>query len=430
MPSLAQPNPALNKNLEIILDYHHTGTLAAGATDQSLPVSTPATPGGTNGSLGPNEFVELLARETWSPFSTAGVMEDLRNLYLILDSGDNSQKWMNASGRADLNTAPPAFQNIEGHKLTFYGGGILEAAFILQNPLPGEDSADTMGRALAALAVPRASSSVVQVAQAGDTDVTGDFHVRWWGHRWTAAEIRARFSGIVFGGRVRVKDPWANNGAGLFIEFNVPEVAVTPETFTALMGGNSQNGTQVWPFERYSIATQASDGSKGEYDFTWNGSQQSQVKGEYQNLDFNYAVGTAAQGTKNNILIVTGWGVRPLIRSADDNATDLTSAGNVPATQEQYLKLIGNTPHEEQPNNGLPATNTDNPQIFGWTYPVIGSSSKIQYRALQSHYRTPIARRRGVVAFQDSGTIVPANTVGAAVKGLLITNYTALSVGE
>jgi hypothetical protein len=442
MPSLYLPDPALAKELEIILDHHGSGTLAPQAQETSLPVSTPATPGGTNGSLGPNEYVELLAEEYWPPFEPDGTQDDLRGRDLILDAAAPSTSWWYQSGRADLNTSPPRDQRFDAPgSLTFVGGGLLEALAILAaGPLPGEDQADVMGRAVVAAAVPRAANSVIVRNLNAVNTVNGSRHTRWWGHRYTADEIRSRFAGMVLGGTVRIRDAWANNGKGIEVTLQLPEVPVTPENWSKIVGGAGQDRTSVYPFRRWAINAQATAGNQAEYDFTFTGAAGSNVgtfgsttaqTDQYQNLDFNYAPGASGtQLTQPNILILLGWGVRALVTSADANQTDLTATPNVPPLGSQYVRLVQDTPHEAHPNNGLPASNADNPQHFGWTYPVSGGKTPTLYRPLrrQSGYRIPIVRRRGVVAMQDSGAAVQANTVGAAVEGVLIQNYTALSV--
>lgn|GEM_PF-4909916 len=432
---LAHPEARLIKELEIIVDYHATGELGAGQQEQSQPVSQPSTPGGTNGSLGPGEHVELLAEEYWPPFSEYGEEEDLRARWLILDSRTSTESWFRESGRADLNATPPAEQNARGHQLVPIGGGLLAAAQIIaQGPRPGENDADVMGRALAALAVPRADSSVVVVHQAGATPVTGARHTRYWGHRWTDEEITALANqfpgGLRFGGRVRVKRPWANNGKGLVIEFEVPEVPLSPKTFTKLAGGPSEDTPLVLPFRRFAINAQPTPGNQREFAFSWNGSSSSNVGSAYEDLNFNYAVGTAQQGVQNNILIVSSFGVRPLVVSADTTLTDLTLSANYPPTAAQYFRIIGDQPSPYHPNNGLPCTVADNPALVGWVYPTAGGRTPRQYLPLSSPTGAGlvVGRAQGYLAVRDNGTSVPAWQIGALVWGLEFRNYSALAV--
>ena len=426
------------KALEIILDYHHTGSMAAGATDQSLPTSTPTTPGGTNGSIGPGQYVEMLGEEFWPPFNSQGQVEDLRARYLTLDSTMSTQSWLYLSGRADLNTSPPINQNAEGEYLTILGGGILSAVQVLAaGPRPGEDRADVMGRAFWELAVPRAAASVVHNAQAGASTVTGDWHSRWWGRRWTAAEIVALArmvpGGAVFGGKVRVRRPWFNNGQGLTVEFEVPQVALTPENWTQLAGGPAQSGPYVFPFRRWAINAQATDGQGGEYPFSYSGASGSNVgvlsgtsiQDSNQNLDFNYAVGTASQGVLNNVLLLDGWGVQPLLTSADSAFTDLTVTANQPPTASQYLKILGDAPSQIHPNNGLPCKVGDNPQQFGLQYPSYSAAAPLRYKNLRrgGMERQIIVRARAYLAMRDALASVPAYRAGAAAEGLLFQGY-------
>jgi hypothetical protein len=443
--SMAQPESPLLKDLEILLDAHFTGTLAANGRETSLPTSAAVTPGATNGSLGPGEYGEVLAEEYWAPFAPDGTPEDLRRRYLILDGKGDSRAWWYESGRADLNVAPPAHQRFDKPgSLVLIGGGILEAAAIVAaGPLDGEDEADMMGRAILALAVPRYQTSCIVVNEADVNPVADPRHTRLWGFRWTADTIRAiarRFADSqgrppVFGGRVRVKDPWFQNGKGLVVEFDLPLVPLAPEYFTKLAGGMDQDQPSVWPFRRWAINAQATNGQQSEYDFSYTGAAGSNVSqtDQFQNLDFNYAPGgSGTQATVPNVLVATGWGVRALVRSADANQTDLTASGSEPPLGSQYFRVITDTPREAHPNNGLPASNNDNPLHFGWTYPNAGpGQSPVLYRPLrrQLNYRRVIANLRGVVAMQDNGSVVPANTVGAMVEGLLIQNAKPRVIG-
>jgi len=440
------PDPAFAKELEIVVDYQGTGTLAGsgstatfGAQETSLPVSAPATPGGTNGSIASGEHLELIAEEYWAPFTpgqaiSATAMEDLRARDLLIDNNPTTKYWYE-SGRADMNISPPAEQNHDrAGRLTVIGGGLLEAAAILaQGRLPGEDDADVMGRALLAAAVHRASQFVILRETAGATNVTGPRQTRWWGHRYTDDEINARFAGMVLGGRVRVKDPWANNGKGLAVEFDVPEVPVTPANWQKLVGGTAQGETGIYPFARWAINSNPTTGQKDEYDFTYQAAVSSNVPSydSYENLDFNFAATAGGtQQTVPNVLVILGWGVRALVRSADTNGTDLTASGNIPNLGSQYVRIVGNQPHEVHPNNGLPATATDNPNLFGWTYP-LQPATPVAYRApIRQQPRIMIGRRRGIVAMQDagSGVAVPAFTAGAFVRGVIFENVSFVSV--
>jgi hypothetical protein len=429
--SLARPDPKLAKELEIILDDFVTGGLAANAQHTSLPVSTPTTPGNTNGSLGPGQYVELLAEEYWPPFDQGGFMEDLRIRYLILDSAADTRSWFYESGRADLNTTPAATQNAEGHRLTYLGGGVLEAvAILVAGPQPGEDDIDVMTRAIAALAVPRANASVVQVCQAGPTAVTGNFQSRYWGHRFTEPEIDALAAmmpnGGYFGGTIRLKRPWFRNGAGLSVLVQIPLVKLSAETWTKLPGGMAQDTPGVFPFRRWAINAQPTSGAAKEYAFSWTGAAGSNVSStdQYQNLNFNFAQGTAQQGALNNMLVVEGFQVRPLVQSADTNKTDLTITANIPPTASQYIRCVGDQPSEIHPNNGLPCTITDNPQLAGWTYPTYGAGTQL-YRNLRRPAGTGFVAMlaQAYVAFRDAGAVVAANTAGAQVEGLLVQGF-------
>lgn len=429
----------LGKEIEILLDYHYDpavkGVLAANGQDVSLPTSTPTTPGSTNGSLGPDEFVEVLARESDAPFDpSTGVMNYLQQDYLILDNKADSRDWLYMSGRADMNVTPFMHENYEGHKMTFFGGGVLEAVRILdEGPQPGEDRLDLMGRAVLAAAVPRAGTSVIQVVRAGPVSVTGGFHRRYWGHRFTKEEINTRFKGRVLGGKIRIRRPWAKNGVGMWVELEIPEVPIDSEHWTRIFGGTAQDKPGVWPFLRWAIQAQPTSGRASDYPFSQNQSGVSNVDptDPYQNLDFNFASGTSAQGVVNDILLVDGFDVRPLLVSADVAQTDLTITGNFPGTGTGYIRIVKDTPGEYHPNNGLPVTVQDNPNLAGLVYPTFAAATPHRYRNLHrpAARGLAIARARGYVAFQDDQVVVPAHQVGAMISGHLIENYTATKVG-
>lgn len=429
------------KALEIILDHHHSGTMASGAQVQTLPTSTPTTPGGTNGSIGPGQYVEFLGEEFWAPFNAEGQAEDLRARWYIPDSRGDTRSYLYLSGRADLNSSPPIDQNEQGRYLTVFGGGILAAVKILATgPLPGEDRADMMGRALWELAVPRVTSTLVHVAQAGASSVTGDWHVRCWGRRWSAGEIAAVASqvpgGAVFGGKVRVRRPFANNGAGITVEFMLPEVPLTAANWTALAGSYAQSAPFVYPRRVWAINAQATGGTGQEYPFSYSGATGSNVgvlsgtaiQDQYQNMDFNYAVGQAAQGVTNDIFLMDGWGVRALLTSADSTFKDLTITANEPPLASQYLRIIGDQPSAIHPNNGLPATVHDNPQLAGLVFPNYSGRSPLLYRNLRrgAAERQIIVQARGYIAMRDNNAVVSAYQAGAQAEGLLVQGYTAL----
>lgn len=428
MASFADLAKRLGKNLEIVLD-HQIPALAASGKDQTLPTSTAVVPGGTNGSIGPNEFIEVLAEEYQPPFSTTdGHMENLLERYLLIDEQDSRTFWYE-SGRADLNLTPAQGQNFLGRKFAYFGGGILGALAVMsEGPRPGEDQADVMLRALKELAVPRASDSIIHVAVAGKTATTGTAHVRYWGIRWTASELKAAFSGVHFGGRVRVRRTWADNGNGINVEFDVPLVGVSPADFTKLPGGTKQDTPLVLPFRRWAINAQATDGNGSEFVFSQNGTSTSNVNPNdpYQNLDF--ALAQTGQGNqKQDLYDFEDWGVRALVRSNDASDTDLVQTSNQPNMRDQYFRLIGDQPNSRHPNNGLPDTLTDNPNLGGWAYPnLVGESSKLYIPAhARSGERIVAFQQRAYVAMQDAGNSTPidANTVGAWVVGLLIRGY-------
>lgn len=414
---------AYGKTEEILLDYASSATLKAGNYVQTAPVQVSNNPGGTNGSLNNNEVAEFLAEDSEPPFTApTGDEQALDDVKLVLDGGDPSSQWWRTSLRASLCTTPPAQRTVDsvtgqggpGTRVYFSPtgyGGILEAFKVLLNPLPGEEPPDTMGRALIAAAVPRYAKRAVIMYTAGvNQDVTSQWLDRWVGHRYLNAEIDDLYSGFSLGGHVRFTNPFAPAGSRT-IEFDVPVVQVRAANWGKLPGGPS---SAVLPFRRYAIATQPTQGGQTAYDLTWTGASTTQVADQHQSMDFDYTQVT------DEVIVVTGFQIRLLQMSSGASVatpTDLSlTAQNL---RTQFVRISGWQPSPYLPKNGLPASDIDNPQLAGWTYPTRGQKQPPNFavlRPLQGAY-TYIAGNRWTAGFSDNGTAQAAYTVGANMAG-------------
>lgn len=419
---------AYGKVEEILVDFASSGALAASTPVLTSPVQQSSNPGGTNGTLNTNELGELLSDELTPPFDGNGNEQLLDDVRLILDGTDASTSWWKTSGRASLLSTPPGAQTVDslpgqggpGTRVYFSPtgyGGIGEAVKILANPLPGEEPPDTMGRALVAAAVPRYQKRAIIQYVAGAAAVTSQWLDRWWGHRYQQAEVDDLYGGVTLGGHVRFTDPFGPKGHRT-IEFDVPTVKVGSANWGNLPGAPS---APVKPFRRWAIASTASAGNMAEFDFTYSGASTSQVAEEHQSLDFDLSNDTST------VYVFYQFMVRALQMSEAAAPVDLSVSAQNIATQ--YLRQQGYQPSAIVPKNALPASDVDNPQLAGWTYPTAAGNKKPAtykvVRPLSTAWRV-IAGVRATVAFSDNGTPQPANTIGALLGGTLFSGVTNL----
>lgn len=430
---------AYGKTEEILLDYASSATLAAGTNVLTAPVQVSNNPGGTNGTLNTNELGEMLAQEFDPPLDPAtGDEQILDNEQLVIDGLDQSAAWWRTSGRASLLVNPPGPATVDGlpgqggpgSKVYFSPsgyGGIMEAVRILTNPLPGEEPPDTMGRALIAAAVPRYAKRFVALYSAGQAAVTQPWLDRWIGHRYLAAEVDDLFGKFSLGGHVRFTDAWGPAGHRT-IEFDVPVVQIGSKTWSELPGYPT---AVVRPFRRCAVASQPTAGNQSEYDFTYSGASTTQVNGEYESLDFDLSSNT------KDVYVFYQFMVRVLQMSgASINSSGLAAPADLSLTAQnisrQYLRQQGYQPSAVVPKNGLPASDIDNPQLFGRTYPTLPGGHKYP-----PEYRVPrplagatrvVAGIRATAAMTDNGTSQPANTVGAVMGGTWFHGVTNLKI--
>jgi hypothetical protein len=411
---------AYGKTEEILLDFSSGGTtLPAGNAVVTQPVQVSANPGGTNGTLNTNELAELLSEELNPPFDPNWNEQLLDDIQLILDSADPSAAWWKTSGRASLMVSPPGPYTLDGvpgqrgpgSRVYFSPsgyGGILEAIRILQNPLPGEEPPDTMGRALLAAAVPRYAKRAVVQYRAGSAPVTALWTDRWWGHRFLADEVDDLYSGFTLGGHVRFTDPFGPKGHRVF-EFELPQIRITADNWSKLPGAPT---SVVRPFRRWAIASQPSPGGQQEYDFTYTGASTTQVGDQYQSLDFDLSRVT------DQLFVITQFGVRTLQMSESATPSDQSVTPSNLAVQ--FLRQQGYVPSSVVPKNTLPASDIDNPQLWGWVYPTYGPRTPVRYRVPRPLAEVPriLAGTRFTVAFADNGQVQPAGTVGAILGGV------------
>jgi hypothetical protein len=421
---------AYGKTEEILLDYASGGVpLPAGNSVLTAPVQVSNNPGGTNGTLNTNELGEMLAQEFDPPLDpTTGDEDNLDNEQLIVDGLDQSNAWWKTSGRASLLVNPPGPAMVDalpgqggaGTKVYFSPtgyGGILEAIRILTNPLPGEETPDTMGRALIAAAVPRYTKRFVAMYQSGQTPVTHPWLDRWVGHRYLEEEVNDLYSSFSLGGHVRFTDAFGPKGHRTF-EFDLPVVNITAANWTKLPGYPT---APVRPFRRCAIASQPTAGNQIEYDFTYSGASVTQVNREHESLDFDLSANTT------DLYVFYQFGVRVLqmsgasiVQAGLPAPTDLSTTPQNLA--RQWLRQQGYQPSAVVPKNGLPASDVDNYQLWGRTYPTDPGGHKYppEYRAPRSlaGANRIIAGIRATVAMADNGVSQPANTVGAIIGGV------------
>lgn len=420
---------AYGKPEEIMLDYAQTSTVPAGTNVLTAPVQVSNNPGGTNGTLNTSELGEMIARELDPPLDPAtGNEQCLDNTQFVIDGLDPSAAWWRTSGRASLVVEPPGDATVDG--LPGQGGpgtrvyfspsgygGILEAIRILTNPMPGEEPPDTMGRALLACAVPRYTKRFVAMYTAGQADVTQNFLDRWIGHRFLAEQVDDLYSGFKLGGHVRFTDAFGPKGHRTF-EFDLDEVAITSKNWTLLPGYPK---AAVRPFRRCAVASQPTAGNQQEYDFTYSGASTTQVNSEYESLDFDLSANT------EDLYVFTQFCVRMLQMSgASINQASLAAPSDLslsPANlARQYMRVQGYVPSSVVPKNTLPASDVDNKQLLGRTYPTDPGGHKFppKYRVARplAQVQRIVAGIRATVACADNGTSQAANTIGAHLGGV------------
>jgi hypothetical protein len=345
--------------LEVLGDWTSIAAIAAGNLYRPTALAG-------NAELDRTEVAEVVYLEIIPPVTGLGVVEDLRNVRLILDGKEHP--WININGTDTFLMAPP-YTNI-------FKGGVIKFG------TPLVDAVKT-GSPLLLNSCPKYAHELRVQAQAGVGGITANFRIRAWGYRYETDQIN-RLLGDSVGGSFSVIDTRNNRTLD---QFKIP-VVPSVDTWTQLPGGQDQAVPKINFLYRYAFNANATT-----------------VNTPYQ---FRYDVGNVALDEENmrfefdrvkSALIIQGLGVR------------------APAN---LLQTFFNIDGWERPDRRYPTQQNNNPFHFGLGTPLLPAGIPMYHAVRELDKPYLIWNEIGYLASVDAGVAVPANNIAVSVYGVMI----------
>ena len=337
------------QDFTVLAEFKHTGTLSAGNRWYQET------------KLERNQAAEITTVEIFAPTDDSGNPEDLDRIIPVID-GKSLEDIIALPGHYDRLITPP-------------WNGVVKWRFYFGTPGVRDPRRNT---------TLKAARSIGIEAYAGDSDVTGDFLVRFWGYLYEEDEaLKDQFGDTVYGEETTIYE----DTRGKAVSFTKEEVEVSTKNFDQFVGGINQKPPKVMPFVRFGVNANATTPNE-EYVYRYEtGNVDGKWMDMYWDLDEDEAV----------IILRAG------VRSVD------------------YLKYFGIRIGDNVfPKGYIRADRATNKFHFGLAD--IYGYSKAQWFGLP-RWELPllIHDEIGRVVIKDDGTSIAADQVWVAVSGYMIT---------
>jgi hypothetical protein len=365
------------QRLQLLGRWVNTVGMAAGTLWQPPPSA-----GGADAEIGVDEVAEIAFYEVVGPVDGLGAAEDLMQFWPVRD-GSSVQEYLNFSGRDDSNVWP-LVTNVTSDGITrtryYLGHGLVDALLAGQR--------GSIPALLNTTLKYRRNHTII--AQAGATAVTGPFSISAYGYKYNQRMLD-RLPATTMNMSFTIEDRLRNRT----FRIEGPIIPLLTDRWDEIVGGQLQSDWHVMPFHRFARNTNVTVANT-RYELRFD---LGNVQNQFQDLFFDYEVFP-------NILIVKHFGARV--------------GANMART---WIHIFGadDPIGPEQPPGRIPTSEFNNPIHFGRIEP-LAPAGQGRYLALQQEWLrdTMIAEDRAVVAIQDNGTPIAADSVTVALAGIKI----------
>lgn len=363
-----------SRELSVLGDFRRDATALG---PQAANTEWAPTAASGNAELDSDEVAEIRRMEIYSPMNGL-TPEALEHVWLVLDDVPIRQ-YVNICGRNDALMAPPAQYVLNGAPIPF-GDGIIDA---LKAPQPALSSTTL-----------KYKHRVRVVTRAGATPITQDYRIVLWGFRYREDELKRLVNGASMPISVTITDRTRNKT----FTCNKGSIPIDRDNWVRLPGGPKQDRPIIMPFWRWAINALATT-----------------VNMEYQ---WRHESGGVAIPEMDMFFDLERYDKAILLKGLG-----IRAAENLKQT---WIAVTGDPLHKEHPKGRFPTTPGVNPLHFGAVQPLLGPEMKPLYFTIPRFADDSLLLYKDLayVAIQDNGTSVAANSVYAALNGVIF-DYTA-----